>query len=95
MGTDAEKIFSQFTLTEEQQKNFGRNLQEFDKYFVPKKNVIHELATFHRRTQREGESIEEYIRSLYELSGHAQFADRLVLGMLDQELSQKLQLERV
>ena len=26
------------------QKNFERVLQEFDKYFVPKKNVIHECA---------------------------------------------------
>ena len=64
MGIDAEKIFSQFTLTE-QQNNSERVLQEFDKYFVPKKNVIHERATFHRRNQREGESIQEYIRSLY------------------------------
>ena len=71
MATDAEKIFSHFTLTEEQQNNFERVLQEFDKYFVPKKNVIHERATFHRRTQREVESIEEYIRNLYELSEHA------------------------
>ena len=72
------------------QKNFERVLQEFDKYFVPKKNVIHECATFHRRSQREGESIEEYIHCLYELSEHAELAeketticDRLVLGMLD------------
>ena len=84
MATDAEKSFSHFTLTEEQQNNFERVLQEFGKYFVPKKNVIHERTTFHRRTQREGKSIEEYIRSVYELSEHAKFADRLVLGMLDQ-----------
>ena len=48
------------------------------------------MCPFHRRSQREGESIEEYIHSLYELSEHAEFAeketticDRLVLGMLD------------
>ena len=63
-------------------------------------NVIHERAKFHKRNQKEGESVEEYIRHLYELSEHADFADRestirdrLVLGLLDQELSEKLQLE--
>ena len=44
--------------------------------------------------------MEEYVRSLFELSEHAQFAEkeettgvRLALGLQDQELSQKLQLE--
>ena len=67
---------------------------------MPQVNVIHERATFHKQSQREGECVEEYVRSLFELSEHAQFAekeetirDRLVLGLQDQELSQKLQLE--
>ena len=55
---------------------YHRVLKEFDKYFVPKKKVIHERATFHRRSQREGESIEEYICSLYELSEYAEFAEK-------------------
>ena len=74
-------------------------LEKFNTHFVPQVNVIHERATFHKRSQREGESV-EYVRSLFELSEHAQFAekeetirDRLVLGLQDQELSQKLQLE--
>ena len=56
-------------------------------------------ATFHNeRNQKEGESVEEYIRLLYELSEHADFADRqstirdrLVLRLFDQELSEKRQ----
>ena len=35
-----------------------------------------ELIKFHKRNQKEGESVEEYIRHLYELSEHADFADR-------------------
>ena len=72
----------------------------FNDYFEPRRNVIHERAKFHKRNQKEGESVEEYIRHLYELSEHADFADRkstirdrFVLGLLDQELSEKLQLE--
>ena len=100
MGSDAERVFSQFNLSEEEGKNFDTVLEKFNTHFVPQVNVIHERATFHKRSQREGESVEEYVRSLFELPEHAQFAekeetvrDRLVLGVQDQELSQKLQLE--
>ena len=69
-------------------------IEKFNTHFVPQVNVIHERATFHKRSRKEGESVEEYVRSLFELSEHAQFAekeetirDRLVLGLQDQELS--------
>ena len=75
-------------------------LEKFNTHFVPQVSIIHERVTFHKQSQREGESVEEYVRSLFELSEHAQFAEkeetirnRLVLGIQDQELSQKLQLE--
>ena len=100
MSSDAERVFSQFNLSEDEGKNYDSVLEKFNTHFVPQVNVIHERATFHKRSQREGESVEEYVRSLFELLEHAQFAekeetirDRLVLGLQDQELSQKLQLE--
>ena len=79
MGTDAEKLQSSAVSsrwTEEQQNNFERALQEFGKYFVPKRKVIHKRATFHRKSQRERGSIEEYIWSLYELSEYAELSSR-------------------
>ncbi|KAK3707792.1 hypothetical protein RRG08_014483 [Elysia crispata] len=64
------------------------------------RNIIHLRAQFHRREQQSKETIEEYIRALYELSEHANFPnkedcirDRLVLGVRDKELSEKLQLK--
>ena len=100
MGPEAEKIFTQFGLVDVEASDFHTVIGRFNDYFEPKRNVIHEGAKFHKRNQKEGESVEEYIRHLYELSEHADFADRestirdrLVLGMLDQELSEKLQLE--
>lgn len=100
MGAEAEKIFAQFGLSEDDQKDYDVVLTKLNEYFVPKKNVIHERATFHRRDQRAGENVEQYVRSLYELAEHADFPekeetirDRLVLGLNDQELSEKLQLE--
>ena len=35
----------------------------FNAYFEPKRNVIHERAKFHNRNQKEGESVEEYMRT--------------------------------
>ncbi|KAK7106805.1 hypothetical protein V1264_018019 [Littorina saxatilis] len=100
MGNEAEKIFSQFNLNAEDSKKYDVVLGKFNEYFLPKNNVIHERAKFQRREQKEEESVEQYIRALYELSEYAEFAekettirDRLVLGVVDKELSQKLQLE--
>lgn len=100
MGADADRIFAQFGLNENDSKDYDKVVEKFDEYFIPQRNVIHIRATFHRRDQKEGESVEQYIRSLYELAEHADFAnkeesirDRLVLGLRDKELSEKLQLE--
>lgn len=99
MGPCAEKIFDMFGLTQEQQ-TYDTVITKFTEYFAPKRNIIHQRAQFHRREQRSHESIEEYIRSLYQLSEHAEFPnrddcirDRLVLGVCDRELSEKLQLK--
>ena len=101
MGGEADKLFSQFTFTNDAEKeNYDIVLEKFNEHFVPARNVIHERATFHKRNQKVGETIEQYVRCLYILSEHADFPDRnetirdrLVLGVLDQELSEKLQLE--
>ena len=100
MGPQAEGIFSQFNLNAADSKDYEKVVEKFDEHFTPQRNVIHERAQFHKRQQREGENIEEYVRQLYELAEFAEFADkevtirdRLVLGVIDQDLSQKLQLE--
>ncbi|KAK7105840.1 hypothetical protein V1264_017168 [Littorina saxatilis] len=100
MGAQAESIFKQFALTAEQQKSFDIVAQRFDTHFTPKRNLIHERALFHQRSQQQGETIEEYVRDLFKLAEFTEFPDRdntirdrVVLGVTDQNLSQKLQLE--
>ncbi|KAK0145431.1 hypothetical protein N1851_015677 [Merluccius polli] len=101
MGSESENVFRSFTFTDEgQQDNFDVVLAKFDEYFVPRRNVIHERARFHQRLQRPGEKAETFIRALYELSEHCDFGasreenirDRIVVGILDKEVSRKLQL---
>ena len=104
MGADAEKIYSTFTFEAGQsrpEENFELILSKFNSYFTPKRNIIHERAKFYTCSQKEGESVEQYIRTLYELAAYCEFSDksdsirdRLVLGLTDREISQKLQLQR-
>ncbi|KAK7103074.1 hypothetical protein V1264_021199 [Littorina saxatilis] len=100
MGNEAERIFLSFGLSDADSKKFDVVLGKFDGYFVPKRNIIRERARFHVRNQKPEENIETYVRALHELAATAEFPnkeesirDRLVLGVLDTELSEKLQLK--
>ena len=99
MGAQAEKILDSFNLSAEDAKKFDVVIERLNAYFQPKVNLIHERAQFHMRSQKPDESMETYIRALYECSEHCKFGnreeairDRLVLGVRDQTLSEKLQL---
>ena len=101
MGDDAGRVFSLLTFDrDDDKKDFDKVIKAFDEHFVPYRNVIHIRAKFHKRDQKEGEGIEQYVRSLHDLAEHANFPnkeesirDRIVLGVLDQDLSEKLQLK--
>ena len=74
---------------------------KFDAYFKVRRNTIFERARFNRRSQREGESAEQYITELYELIEICEYGelkeemlrDRLVVGIQDLTLSEKLQTD--
>ena len=53
MGKEAEHVFKAFTFAEGDEKKYTKVIEKFDQQFVPKKNIIHERACFHRREQRE------------------------------------------
>lgn len=101
MGREAEDIFASFTFENEEQTNeYQVVLQKFEDYFIPKRNIIWERSKFHKRDQEEHESVEEFIRVLYKLTEHCEFQDRdtqirdrLVIGLKDKTVCQKLQLK--
>ena len=111
MGPEAEHIFNSFQFAPPpdnpgdgyvpEQDNYNTVLQKFDNHFVPKVNTIHERACFHQRSQKAGESVETYVRTLYELAETCNFGDqkkehirdRLVVGLQNKELSERLQLK--
>ena len=76
-------------------------MAKFEEFFKVRKNTIYERARFNRRDQRKGESSEQYITALYELVKNCEYGDlrdemlrdRLVVGIRDKELSEKLQMD--
>lgn len=98
MGREAEHIMKSFVFRDDdKRKDFDFVLKLFDNHFIPKRNVIHERACFNTRSQQNGESVEAFIRNLYELSEHCDFGEKksefIRDRISDKELSQRMQLE--
>jgi len=101
MGGEAEDILDSLNLSDADRKKYKNVTEALQKYFVPKRNVIFERAKFNQRTQMEGESVDTYVTNLYKLAENCKFGelrdqlirDRLVVGLRDYKLSEKLQLD--
>ena len=100
MGAEAEHIFRSFAFKDETKEDYNSVIARFDAHFVPKRNIIHERARFYQRRQHVGETVEAFIRNLYELAEYCEFddrrdeqiRDRMVIGLLDKRLSQRSQM---
>ena len=87
-------------ISDTDRKKYDSVMGKFDEHFKVRKNVIYERARFNRRDQKEGESAEEYITALYGLIETCEYGalkeemlrDRLVVGIRDTALSERLQL---
>ena len=101
LGEEAEDVLTSANASEEDRKKLDTVVQKLDDFFQVRKNVIFETARFNRRNQREGESAEEYITCLYNLVENCEYGDlksemirdRLVVGIRDSSLSERLQTE--
>ena len=102
MGPEAEHVFKSFVYADtESADKYEDVMNKIDGHFVPKRNVIFERAKFHSKVQTAGESVEAFIQQLYELADNCDFGalkdeqirDRLVIGICDKRLSQKLQMQ--
>lgn len=101
MGNEAEDIFHSFGLSEEDSKKYKTVKERFDTHFVARRNTIFERAKFNHRKQQEGETGDSFITALYTLVEHCSYGDlkdemirdRIVVGIRDSKLSEKLQLD--
>ena len=87
-------------MADEERKSYKKVVEKLDEYFHVRHNVIFERARFDRRDQLEGESGDQYITELYYLAERCSYGqltsemirDRLVVGIRDLALSERLQL---
>lgn len=102
MGDEADDVLRGLVLTDEQRQQYDAVKTRFDRYFVPKKNVIYERAKFNKRVQQPSETVDAFLTSLYALAESCEYGelhdkllrDRLVVGLKDSTLSEKMQLDR-
>jgi len=100
MGDKADDILTSFGLSNDDRKKYSTVKERFDQHFVKKRNVIFERAKFNSRRQRKGETVDSFITDLHCLAEHCAYGnlheemirDRLVVGLLDSTLSEKMQL---
>ncbi|KAL5017541.1 hypothetical protein ScPMuIL_007130 [Solemya velum] len=101
MGNDAEDIFHSFALTGDDAKTFKTVVDRFQAHFVTRRNTLFERAKFNHRRQQDGESADSFITALYTLVEHCEYGqlkdemirDRIVVGIRDSKMSEKLQLD--
>jgi len=100
LGEEAEGVLASTNISEEARKKYKDVMEKLDEHFRVRRNVIYERARFNRRDQKEGETAEEYVTALYELIETCEYGDlrdellrdRLVVGIRDTALSERLQL---
>ncbi|XP_071094558.1 uncharacterized protein [Haliotis cracherodii] len=101
MGEEAEDILATFRLNEQQVADFDVVKTHFENFFTVRRNVIFERAKFNTRLQEPGETVDSFITALYGLAEHCAYGtlqdnlihDRIVVGIRDTGLSERLQLD--
>ena len=101
MGDDADEILRSFALSDADKKKYAPVVAQFEAHFVKRRNIIFERARFNMRRQEEGEPVDAFITGLYALAEHCGYGDlhdemirdRIVVGIRNAQLSEKLQLD--
>ena len=69
VGTGTQDIYDTLTLSS---ASFEDALTALSNHFEPKKNITFERSVFHRATQHQNETIEQYVTRLRQLSLHCE-----------------------
>ncbi|KAL4721170.1 hypothetical protein ACJJTC_004946 [Scirpophaga incertulas] len=97
IGLEGNKIYETFE-KQEGKLSFKKVLQEFDKYFIPRKNVVFNRYQFFKREQIEIESFDAFLTELRILANKCDFGDqldslvrdRIIIGVKDKALQERL-----
>ncbi|XP_037297419.1 uncharacterized protein LOC115455346 [Manduca sexta] len=95
IGDQCREVYDQFKV---ECKTVNELLEQFDKYFIPKKNLAVERHKFFKRDQHELESTEQYVFELNKIAANCDFENlrddlvcsRLICGIRDMALAERL-----
>ena len=98
MGKDCLQIYSNLSLTPEQQESVQGCLEALEAYFKPQRNVVYERYVFNSCVQSQDENVDAYVNRLRKLASSCDFGaltdelirDRLVIGVRDRDLKGRL-----
>jgi len=101
LGEDAKEVVNTTHISVEDRKKYQKVIEEFNNNFKVKKNIIYERAHFNQQSQFLGESVDCFITEIHRLVDNSEFGgmkdelicNRLVVGIWDSALSERLQLE--
>ena len=101
MGDQAKDVLLSFRLSDQNKKKYDTVKAKFESHFIKCRNPIYRRATFNQQKQLPGESVDNFITVLYGLVEHCKYgklqnemiSDRIVVGLPDASLAEKLQLD--
>ena len=99
MGDQAEDVVN--TLHVPDDASYEQLKQTLDAYFGVRRNLVIEKAKLNRRTQHPGECVDVFVQDLFRLAEHCDYGvlreqlirDRIVVGVIDNALSDRLQAQ--
>lgn len=101
MGDDAGDVLATTNISDGDKKDYGKVVKKFNDYLKVRKNTVFERANFNLARQLADETAEHFIIRLHQMADNCEFGairsemirDRLVIGIRDEQLSERLQTE--
>ena len=101
MGDEVDAILRSLDLSQDDRKKYSAVKDKFHGHFVKRRNDIFERAKFNMRKQEERQPVFAFISGLYSLAEHCAYGslhnemirNRIVKGILNSALSERLQLD--
>lgn len=103
IGEDALEVYNNFVFENEADKSdISKILDQFEKHFMPQKNITYERHVFNSRVQHLGEPLDQFVTDLrtkaktceYGPLGESLIKDRIVVGICDDQLRARLLQKR-
>ena len=97
-GKECLHVCRNLPMTEDERQDADVILTKLGEYFEPKKNTIYERYVFNSRSQKPGESFDQFLAELRKLAATCQFGtfedemlrDRIVTGLRDHSQRKRL-----